>query len=312
MYKALVILAALMLSLAALYPAGAAQPHSTGVGAATDEDIVGKQRKEYEFKAATNAVFLKAAMKILGEYAGGGALSQLKVAAAAAEEARRHYDAGDYVFALEYISESTRMAQYAIIIAKSDNPSTRELVLKEDLFLSASRDHERKKTMIKRSLLEAETFIKTAERLLVTSGHRGAREKVSKAKELMAESRMAIAADEYDIALSKIHLAYDLSTGAVREIKKSEGALITFPKPVAKGQNKLLAYEKKRNETYLSFTGHDASIYDKESMKMIRRARALSTEAASAHKAGKYGDAITKFNESTKLLIEALKSSNYD
>ncbi len=301
-----------MLSLATIYPTRAAEFRPTGAEVATNEEIVDRQQEEYEIEATTNAAFIKAARRIVDEDAGNNALSQLKLAEAAAEDARRHYAAGDYAYALEDISESTRMVKYAMILANSDKPSDREQVIKKALLFRASRDHERKEMMIKRRLLEAETFIKTAERLMVEADNKGAKEKTSNAKELLVEARMAIAADDYEIALPKIHLAYDLSTDAVKEIKKAEGAVITFRKPAANNQEELLIYEKRRNKNHLFFANQNASTYGKGQMKMLRRARSLSAQATRAYKARKYDKAINKFNESTKLLLEAYRSNNRD
>jgi tetratricopeptide (TPR) repeat protein len=307
MSKTIVILFAFLITL--LPP----NLHGAGVQAGDDtavENYEKGMKAEAEVKLKINAALLEAAEKIVtaGINVDEDALRYLKMAAAAAAESRHHYETGDYAFALEDISESTRMANYAIILASSENQSIRDAVIKEAMLMGAEGEHERKEAMIRKSIAEAETFIRTAGRLLKESDNPEAKAELSEASEYLKSSKQALAGERYDEALEDLDKAYSLATGSVRKIKMTQAEPITFPRPKTTDEGEILAYELKKNETYLFFAGEVVKSEEGELGEMIKRARGMSAEASSAIMDGKKRLAIDKLRASTGLIVKALNS----
>jgi tetratricopeptide (TPR) repeat protein len=269
-----------------------------------------EMKAEAEVRLKINTALLEAAEKIVSDGINGDkdGLKFLKMAVSAAAESRHHYETGEYAFALEDISESTRMANYAIILASSDNESIRDAVIKEAMLLGAEGEHERKEAMIRKSIAEAETFVRTAGRLLKESENPGARGELNEASGYLISSKQALAAERYDESLEYLDKAYRLATGSVRKIKMTQAEPITFPRPKTTDEGEILAYELKKNETYLFFAGEVVKSEEGKLGEMIKRARGMSNEASGAIKDDKKRLAIDKLRASTGLIVKALNS----
>ena len=268
--------------------------------------------KEYESKAVANKAFMDAARRIVKENRKAEALAHLQMATTAAEESRKHYNAGRYSIAIEDLSESTYMANYAIIHANSDNQSIRDVVIKERLILDAEREDKRKKFMIEKVCLEAETFINTAERLLLSGENALARRGVEEAKGLFESAKKSLAMKNYEVALADINEAYRLSTGAVEDIKKADGSIITFPRLVTDDHNEIFDHELRRSDTNLFFAKQVIRGGDREVSAMLKRARRLRSSATRAMRSGDSAKAIEKIRAANELLVNAIKKGSND
>lgn len=201
----------------------------------------------------SNKVFLIAAQKALEANKNQDAESFFKKAQTLSLEAAYHYKRRDWAFALEDISESTRMAVYAITLASTPDKTLREVIVQEEFEMHEGKDHVRKESMITKGYIEVETFIMTAERLLVEKESSAARENLAEARRLLNESRKSVAINDYDNALKLIDDAYLRATQSVKDIKKAQGDAITYPRTEFASDNDALAYEAKRNDTYIFF-----------------------------------------------------------
>lgn len=284
----------------------AAQEYSDAGGPPSAEADVWK--KEYISKAAANTALLEAARRIVMEHENAEAVAYLDKAEAAAEEGRRHYYAGEYATAIEDLSESTRLSNFAIIQANSENTSIRELVMEERRHADADRKRERKETKARNGMLEAETFIRTAERLLSYNENTEARRDVDAAKKRIESSRAALASEDYDAALADIKEAYRLSTAAVKKIKRAEGAAVTYPREST--EEELFTRELMINDTRMLLTEEAIKEGDTEARMMLVEARELRKAAAAAMEKGRTALAIEKIKASNELLTRALEASS--
>jgi len=220
-----------------------------------------------------NNAFLELAGKMVKESGSPDADIYLNKAYALAKEGLMHMEGGDFEFAVEDFMESTRMAVYAVVLSGGDDDRLKEAVKGQERLHLEEAEHERKEKLIIKGFSEAETFINTAERLLSESYHQDARRKVDEAKELYRSAKHAVSRGDYDMALSDIDKAYKLSTDSIRDIKSSEGDIITFPRPSFTDDRAIYLHELKRNETYM-FLAENIAV-DGESARMLKEAGVL-------------------------------------
>lgn len=267
--------------------------------------------KTLEHRMKTNKAFLKAAGQIITTGSSKEAASFLNMAEKASEEGAEHYRKGEYEFALEDISESTHLAVSAIILSKNQKDATiRDSVIVEELVLREKHEVERKEAMIRKSMDEVEIFIRTAERLLAQNANAGADEKLKETKALYVSAKKNLAAGLIDGALDDLNKAYRLSTAAVKEIKRSQNDIITFPKPSVTDEKALLAYELKKNNSYIYFATQVVTEGMKEPARLLSDGKALKDEAAEAMEKGDNGKATELLKASTEVLIRAIKGAS--
>ncbi len=262
--------------------------------------------KSFEYRAATNKAFIEAAWKIVKDDADAG--SFLRMAEDAAREGDEHFKNEEYEFALEDIAESNQLALHAVVLAANrENPAIKELVLKEELVLQAKHDIERKETLLRKGMAEVEIFIKTAERLLGQEGRERAHPRLEEAREVYNKAKADLAHQNYDEALTNIRKAYRLATQTVKEIKRAQDDIITFPKPVLNDEKDILDYELKKNASYVFFASKVVPETDAESGRMLNAGVAMKEQALRAVEQGDTQEAIRQFQESTQFLIKAIK-----
>ncbi|HAO94349.1 MAG: hypothetical protein A2X99_03025 [Deltaproteobacteria bacterium GWB2_55_19] len=269
-----------------------------------------KTIKTIEQKMKTNTAFLKAAAQVI-DAGGKEAASFLKMAEMAAGEAEVHYKKGEYEFAIEDISESTHLAMSAIILSKNQQDgSIRDVVIKEELVLKEKREIEKKEAMIRKSIDEVEIFIRTAEKLLARNANDSAGEKLKETKALYDSAKKDVAAGRMDNALDGLGKAYMLATAAVKEIKRSQNDIITFPKPAVTDEAALLAYELNKNNSYVYFAAQVVTSGKKEPSRLLDDGMALKDEATGAIEKGDNGKAIELLKASTETIIRAIKAAS--
>lgn len=263
-----------------------------------------------ELKIRTNGEFLKAAAKIITEEKSTEAAAILKLAEGSRDEAMRHLKSGEYEFATEDIDDSTTKAVHAIILSRNSHDNgIRDMVMQEEMALLAGREHERKEAQLKKGMAEVEIFIKTAERLLKDNHNESAALKLIETKALYAASKEKISRGDYDSALEDVTKAYKLSTAAVKEIKRSQGDILTFPKAVFSDPKEALAHEIKKNDAYAFFAATMVKEGQDEPSRLVSEALAYRDEALNAMENGGEAKAIDALKASTELLIKALKAS---
>jgi len=265
------------------------------------------QRLDARMKS--NKVFLIAAQKAVAANKNQDAESFLKKAQTLSEEAAFHYKKNDWAFAFEDITESTRMAVYAITLAGTQDQSLRDVIVAEEFEMREGRDHVRKEAMITKGYIEVETFIMTAERLLTEKEDSAAREQLGEARRLIKESKNSVAVNDYDNALKLIDDAYLRATQSVRNIKKAQGDSIAYPRTEFASDKDALAYEAKRNDTYIFFAAQVVKENDEFTQKLLDDAQGLKIEATLARDRGDLVLAVQKFRESTALIIRAIKEA---
>lgn len=312
MLRALTLTAVLVLSLPPLASAGTMRAAAVADGVRSQEGIKAAKvpaPNGLEFEMKTNHEFIKAAKKLIDENA-PDAVVLLKIAETASAEGFRHFLSGEYEFAAEDIAESTKVAIHAIILSRNkDDASIRDFILREEMLLSERRDHERKENMIKKSMAEVEAFMKTGERLLSQNWNSAASLKLTETKELYAASKKKISQGDYDSALIDMNNAYKLATGAVKEIKRSQGDPITFPKAVYTDEKEILAYELKKNNTYVYFASQVVNGDANGAGDLLKAGKTAKAEAEQAIEAGEHAKAVEKLRSSTELFIQAIKVS---
>lgn len=263
-----------------------------------------------ELRIKTNNEFLKAAAKIVTEGKSAEAEAILKLAEESYKEALGHIRSGEFDFAKEDLSDSTRKAMHAIILSKNANdPAMRETVMKEEVALLAEREHERKEARLKKGMAEVEIFIKTAERLLNDRPNEAAAAKLNETRAVYASSKESIGAGDYDSALEGVSKAYKLATAAVKEIKRTQGDILTFPKPDLTDPEDMLAYELKKNDAYAFFAAAMIKQGQDGPAKLLSDGMASRESALKAIQKGGDSAAIEGLRTSTELLIKAIKAS---
>ena len=265
--------------------------------------------QRFDARMKANKVFLIAAQKAVAANKNQDAESFLKKAQILSDEADDHYKKHDWAFALEDINESTRMALYAITLASTQDKSLHDVIIHEEFEMREGQDHVRKESMITKGWIEVETFIMTAERLLAEKENSAARQKLGEARRLLNESRKSVAVNDYDNALKLIDGAYLQATQSVKDIKKAQGDSITYPRTEFASDKDALAYEAKRNDTYIFFASQVVKDDDESTQKLLDDAQGLKAEGTSARDTGDFKQAVQKFRESTMLLIKAIKEA---
>lgn len=267
-------------------------------------------QERLEVKLRTNGAFLRAAAKIIAEDKTNAPSAILKLAEGTREEALSHLKSGEYEFAIEDVDDSTRKAVHAIILSKnSKDDGLREIVMKEEMTLLADREHSRKEAQLRKGIAEVEIFIATAERLLKDEPNEQAAVKLRETKEIFAASKARITQGDYDSALEDVSKAYRLATAAVKEIKRSQGDIVTFPKAAYSDPRDILAHEIKKNDAYTLFASTIVKEGQDEPARLVSRGLAYREDAMKAMKDGGEAKAITALKTSTELLIKALRAS---
>lgn len=263
-----------------------------------------------ELKIRTNGEFLKAAAKIVSEEKSTEAAAILKLAEGSRDQSLKHLESGEYEFAREDIDDSTRKAVHAIVLSRNSRDNgIRNMVMQEEIALFADREHERKEARLKKGMAEVEIFIKTAERLVKDRHNEQAALKLNETKALYAASKEKISNGDYDSALEDVSRAYQLATAAVKEIKRSQGDILTFPKTAYSDPKEALAHEIKKNDAYVFFAATMVKKGQDEPSKLVSQALAYRDEALKAMELGGEAKAIDALKASTELLIKALKAS---
>ena len=258
----------------------------------------------------TSGAFLKAAAKITAETPSKEATAILKLAQESYAEALNHANIGEYEFAAEDLSDATTKAIHAIILAtNSGDHSIRDIVMKEEVALLAEREHDRKEARLKKGMAEVEIFIITAERLLKDRPEEQASARLNETREIYKASKEKIAAGDYDGALEGVNKAYKLATSAVKEIKRSQGDIMTFPKAAYTNPKDILAHELKKNDAYAFFASAMIDKGEDGVGKLVSEGLAYREGAMKAIENGGESEAIDALKTSTDLLIRALKSA---
>jgi hypothetical protein len=133
--------------------------------------------------------------------------------------------------------------------------------------------------------------------------------KLKETKAIYADSKEKISRGDYDSALEDISKAYKLATAAVKEIKRSQGEILTFPKTVDGDSKDVLAHEVKKNNAYSFFAATMVKEDQDEPSKLVSEAMDYRDEALKAMEQGGEAKAIDALKASTELLIKALKAS---
>lgn len=275
------------------------------ISAANEVDIVTR----LDIKMKSNMVFLAIAEKAAASSKSQDAESFLKKAQTLTAEAAYHYKKNDWAFALEDISESTRMAVYAIALAGTKDKAFRDAIIQEEFDMYEGQDHARKEAMITKGQIEVQTFIMTAGRLLAEKEDKDARNKLGEAKKLLEDSKKSVSINDYDSALMLIDKAYLQATQSVRDIKKAQGDSITYPRTEFASDKEAMAYEAKRNDTYIFFAAQVVKEDNETTQKLIDDAQGLKIQATTARDTEDFKEAVLKFRESTALLIRAIKEA---
>ncbi|MBI5643533.1 MAG: hypothetical protein HY954_08680 [Deltaproteobacteria bacterium] len=305
MLKVIVICLALLLPLAATGAVFAEEAKGNG-----EVEKDGGLAKTLEQRLKTNTAFLKAAGQIVYSSKNKEASSFLKMAEDATREGQEHYKKGEFEFALEDVMESTHLAISAIILSKNQqNATMRDFVIQEELSLKAKHDIERKEGLIKKGMAEVEIFIKTAERLLKQDKNEAASAKLEETKGLYESAKTNLANARFDSALENINKAYNLATATVKQIKRSQNDIITFPRPVLTDEKDIVAYEIKKNNSYIYFASQVINDGDEEANDILDDGKKMKDEAVKALEGGDNQKAIEKFKASTDLIIKAIKKT---
>lgn len=280
--------------------------------AAAGQLYAGQQtiQEKLEIKLRTNGAFLRAAAKIIAEDKSDAPSAILKLAESTREEALSHLKSGEYEFAVEDIDDSTRKAVHAIVLAKNSRDNgLRELVMKEEMTLLADREHSRKEAQLRKGVAEVEIFITTAERLLKDHSDEQAAVKLKETKEVFAASKARITQGDYDKAIEDISKAYKLATSTVKDIKRAQGDIVTFPKTAYSDPKDILAHEVKKNDAYALFASTIVKEGQDEPARLVSKGLAYREDALKAMKDGGEANAIAALKTSTELLIKALRAS---
>jgi len=262
-----------------------------------------------ELKIRTNGEFLKAAAKIVSEEKSTEATAILKLAEGSRDEALKHLRSGEYELARKDIDDSTTKAAHAIVLSRNSHDNgVRDMVIQEEIALLEDREHARKEARLNKGMAEVEIFIKTAERLLKDNHNESAALNLKETKAIYAASKEKISRGDYDGALEGVSKAYKLATAAVKEIKRSQGDLLTFPKAYGDSRD-ILAHEIKKNDAYAFFAATMVKEGLGEPSRLVSEALSYRDEALKAMEQGTEAKAIDALKASTELLIKALKAS---
>jgi hypothetical protein len=266
---------------------------------------------EFELKLWTNREFLKAAAKIVAEDRSSEGAAILKLAVESHDEALSRIKSGDIESARVAIDDSTKKAVNAIILSKNTNDdSIRDTVIKEEVARLAVRERERKEAQLKKGVAEVEIFITAAERLLKDEPNEKAAMMLKETRTTYAAAKEKMALGDYDGALEDVSRAYKLSTDSVKEIKHSQGGMLTFPKAVYGDPKEVLAHELKKNDAYAFFVTTMVKEGQDEPARLVSEGLSYRDKAVKAMKqGGETQAAIDGLKASTELLIQALRAA---
>lgn len=286
--------AALMLALAAF---------AAGAGAE------GPMPRGLDLRLKTSGEFLKAVDRIVAEGGSDEARGILKLARESYEEAVGHAGLGEFEFAAEDLDDATRKATHAVILSKgSGDQSMRDTVMREEVALLEQREHERSEARLKKGMAEVETFIKTAERLLQEEDNASARRVLQESRTAYAGAKEKIADGDYDGALEGVQEAYRLSTAAVKLVKRSQGDILTFPKPPS-DQKEMLAWELRKNDAYAFLASSMVKKEGGQQARLLSDGMSAREDALNQIEAGTEAKALAGLRASTELLIRAIRAS---
>lgn len=266
-------------------------------------------QERLEVKLKTNGAFLEAAARIIAEDNSDAPAAILRLAESTRDEALSHLRSGEYEFAIEDVDDSTRKAVHAIILSRNSDPGIREVVMREEIALLAEREHSRKEARLKKGTAEVETFIATAERLLKEHPNERAAVKLRETKDIFAASKARTTQGDLDGALEDVSMAYRLATSAVKEIKRSQGDIVTFPRGAYSDPKEILAHEMRRNDAYALFASTIVGEGRGGPARLVSEGLAYREDAMKAMKNGGEAKAIAALRTSTELLIRALRAS---
>ncbi len=303
MYRAMKVLAVMLVFLSAIF----AGPLSVRAVEKNGDSLM----KETENRIRSNEVFLKAARQIVESSSGKAWETIIKMAEKYHTEGIAHYNLKEYEFALEDISESTQTAIHAIILTKnSEDAEIRSIVIQEEMVLKEKHDKERKEVIIRKGIDEVEIFIRTAERLLQGNKNPEAERELDNAREAFKAAKLSLAGGQLDESISGLNKAYKLATQTVKGIKRAQGDIITFPKPVFSDEKQMLDYELKKNDSYVFFASQSVKEKNPEALKLLNAAKAAREEASRHIEAGDAPKATELLKTSTGLFIDAIKASS--
>ncbi|MCP3677543.1 MAG: HEPN domain-containing protein [Deltaproteobacteria bacterium] len=292
------ILCLLFLPSSVLYAQDKEPPPSGGEIAAISEEL--------NHRLDTNRHFIMAARAIVGDSDHQEAKRFLKMAESTTAEAVNHYEAGLYDSAMEDLSESTQMAIHAIILVKGEAPSTRKFIIQEEFARQRREERDKTVVLINRRTIETRTFIRAAERMLEKEENRKARTLLENAKDSLGLALVDLEQGLHDEALTTVNEAYTLATGSVKEISRSRGGVISFPKPSSDSQEELFSYELKQNGTHLYFASGVVKDGKGDIGRALKDGRAMRRKAIRLMEDGKAKEAIEMLKSSTELLAEAI------
>lgn len=271
-----------------------------------------------DVKLKTNQAFLKAAKKVT-EHGNRSAEGFLKMAEGASKEAMRHYEAGEWALAAISLDESTKCAEHAITLSKNAKDNTiRDSVMQEAILLREKYDSQRKAALAKRRLNDADTFIKTAERLLQEAeSNKKQVQKINDSKgEIMKgldesrgyyeKSKAALENGKTDEALEAGYNAYFSATSAVKDIKKALGEKEYFSKQPLKEEKDIIEFELRKNKTYTFFASEVMKEGDSAAHAMFARGKVLKEEAKALIEEGDIQGGLDKLKTSTSMFIRAI------
>lgn len=199
---------------------------------------------------------------------------------------------------------------HAIILSSnSGDAGIREMVMREELTLLAEREYDRKEARLKKGIAEVEAFIATAERLLAENPNDRAAGTLKETRDVFAASKAKMARGDLNGALDDVSVAYRLATDAVKEIKRYQGDIVTFPRAAYSDPKDILAQEMKRNDAYALFASTIVGIGQDEPGRLVSEGLAYREDAMKAMKDGGEAGAIAALKTSTELLIRALRAS---
>ena len=98
-----------------------------------------------------------------------------------------------------------------------------------------------------------------------------------------------------------------MATQTVKDIKRAQDDIITFPRPAFNDEKEILAYELKKNASYVFFSSKVVKEDDAEPQKMLRAGTEIKKQALASIEKNQTQEAIEQLQESTELFIKAIK-----
>ena len=98
-----------------------------------------------------------------------------------------------------------------------------------------------------------------------------------------------------------------MATQTVKDIKRAQDDIITFPRPAFNDEKEILAYELKKNASYVFFSSKVVKEDDAEPQKMLSAGTEIKKQALASIEKNQTQEAIKQLQESTELFIKAIK-----